>query len=52
MNTDEAIARFLLVTVDVHANRNAIVATLEKQNPIVIACGINFLFDNLKKKTA
>jgi hypothetical protein len=51
-NTDAAIARFLLVTCVVHANRKAIVVTLAKQNPIVIACGINVFLESLKKKIA
>jgi len=50
--TFAAIARFLLVTWVVHAIRNDIVTTREKQKPITIACGIKVLFDNLKKKLA
>jgi hypothetical protein len=46
------MAIFLSVTLVVQAIRNDIVTTREKQNPIVIACGINVLFDSLKKNIA
>lgn len=49
-NTFAAIAMFLFVGWVAQAIRNAIVATREKQKPIVKACGAKVRFDTLKKK--